>query len=96
MNSNKIKTVIVVFGLTLFISNSSFGQSGNKKDRKKPPSFSKLLEKMDANEDGKLSKAEIKGPLKENFDEVDANEDGFISEKEFEKVPKPKRRKKNK
>lgn len=95
MKSNTIKTALIVFGLTVFISNSSFAQKGDKKDRKKPPTFSELLEKMDANEDGKLAKAEVKGRLKENFDEVDTDEDGFISEKEFEKAPKPKRRKKN-
>ena len=47
---------------------------------------------MDANEDGKLSKEEVKGPLKDHFDTVDADEDGFITEEELENAPKPKRR----
>lgn len=90
MISNKIKTTIVVFGLTLFISNSSFGQSENKKDRKKPPSYSELLKKMDTNEDGQLSKKEVKGRLKDNFSKIDKDENGYITEKEFKKAPRPK------
>lgn len=60
-------------------------------DRREPPSFEELLEKMDKDEDGKLSKAEIKGPLKNDFNKVDLNEDGYINEEEFKKAPKPKR-----
>ncbi len=57
---------------------------------KKPPSFSQLLEDMDANNDGKLSEQEIKGPLKNDFSTVDKNEDGFITEEEFKNAPKPR------
>tara|TARA_R110002096_G_scaffold435414_1_gene660676 strand:- start:390 stop:674 length:285 start_codon:yes stop_codon:yes gene_type:complete len=92
---NVVKTVVLVFGMTLFMSTSSFGQSDNRPERKEPPTFKELLEKMDANEDGKLSKKEIKGPLKSDFAKVDTDEDGFISEKEFEKAPKPKRKERN-
>lgn len=91
---NVFKTIVLVFGLTLFVSASSFAQSENREERKKPPTFEELLEKMDANEDGKLSKKEVKGPLKDDFDTVDADEDGFITEEELKTAPKPKRRKK--
>lgn len=91
MNRNIFRTTVLVFGMTIFFSTSSFGQSQNREDRKKPPTFKELIKKMDANEDGKLSKDELKGPLKDNFAKVDANEDGFITEKEFEKAPKPKK-----
>lgn len=90
---NVFRTAVLIFGITLFMSSNSFGQSENNNDRKKQPTFEQLLEKMDANEDGKLSQKEVKGPLKEHFSKVDADEDGFISEKEFEKAPKPKGRK---
>ncbi len=92
MKRDKLRTVLLILGITLFMTNSSFGQSDDKPERKRPPTFKELLEKMDANEDGKLSKKEIKGPLKEHFDKVDANEDGFITEEELKKAPKPKRR----
>jgi len=56
------------------------------------PSIENLFKKMDTNKDGKLSKAEVKGPLKEDFDKVDLNEDGYLSKEEIEKAPKPKRK----
>ena len=87
---NGFKTI--VFVLILFMSASSYAQSKNKPERRKPPTFKELLEKMDANEDGKLSKKEVKGPLKDHFDKVDADEDGFINEEELKKAPKPKGR----
>lgn len=95
MKRNTLKTAVLVFGFALFMSNYSFGQSQDRKERREPPTFEQLLKEMDANEDGKLSKTEIKGRLKEIFDKVDTNEDGFITEKEFEKAPKPERRKRN-
>ena len=92
MKSNTLRTAVLVFGIALFMSNSSFGQSKNREDRKKPPTFSELLKKMDTNEDGKLSKEEVKGPLKKDISKIDTDEDGFIIKKELEKAPKPKRR----
>jgi Ca2+-binding EF-hand superfamily protein len=90
---NKVfKTVVLAFGTIFLMSTSAFGQSDEKKDGKKPPSFSELLEKMDENEDERLSEKEIKGPLREHFDTIDADEDGFITEEELKKAPKPKRR----
>ena len=54
-----------------------------KNNNNTPPSFSELLEKMDTNKDKKLSKSEVKGRLKENFDQRDKNGDGFITEEEM-------------
>lgn len=93
--NNVFRIAVLVFGLTLFMSTSSFGQSENRDERKEPPTFKELLEKMDTNEDGKLSKEEVKGPLKDDFAKVDADEDGFITEEELKKAPKPKGRKRD-
>ena len=68
--------------------------NNNQRDRREPPSIEEIFEHMDANEDGKLSKKEVKGPLSRDVDRIDANEDGFISKEELEKAPKPKRREK--
>lgn len=57
-----------------------------------PPDFSKIIEDMDANNDGKLAKTEVEGPLAEDFDTIDTDADGFISETEFDKAPKPEPR----
>ncbi|WP_308993039.1 EF-hand domain-containing protein [Mariniflexile litorale] len=92
MKSNRLRTAVLVFGIALFMTNNTFGQSEKRDDRKEPPTFKELLKKMDANDDGKLSKEEIEGPLKDHFEKVDADKDGFITEEELKKAPKPKRR----
>ncbi|ANW95776.1 hypothetical protein AXE80_05545 [Wenyingzhuangia fucanilytica] len=53
------------------------------------PNFTQILQHMDANKDGKLSKDEVKGPLKDGFSKLDTDEDGFISEQEFDNAPRP-------
>lgn len=84
-------TVMAAIFCLAFVSFSN-AQSDRGRDRKEPPTFAKLIEEMDANEDGKLSADEVKGPLKENFSTIDTDEDGFITEKEFEDAPKPERK----
>ena len=46
---------------------------------------------MDANGNGQLEKAEVRGPLADNFDQVDTNQDGVLSREELEKAPRPPR-----
>nr|WP_299389483.1 EF-hand domain-containing protein [Allomuricauda sp.] len=96
MKKDTFRTVLVLGVILMFSSTSIFAQQGGQGDRKGPPSFSKLLEKMDENEDGKLSEAEVKGPLKNDFAKIDLNEDGYIDEEEFNKAPKPKKRERSK
>ena len=48
-----------------------YGQQEQKPREHKPPTFAKLLEKMDANKDGKLAKTETKGPLQKDFATID-------------------------
>src|SRR5436309_1950055 len=45
-----------------------------------------ILERMDANKDGKISKDEAKGPLAERFDQIDRNKDGFIDRDELKQM----------
>jgi hypothetical protein len=52
------------------------------------PSIDEIFE-MDANQDGKLSKTEAKGPLLKDFDKIDTDKDGFLSREEVENAPKP-------
>jgi len=91
MKSSTIKIAILTFGIVMLTIVNSFAQ-GKDRQEKKPPTFSELLKEMDKNEDGKLSKDEVKGPLKDEFAKIDTDEDGFISKKEFEKAPRPKRK----
>ncbi len=71
---------------------SANAQSDQKRERKEPPTYAELIKEMDANEDGKLSEYETKGPLKKRFSKIDTDEDGFITEEEFKNAPKPKRK----
>ncbi len=61
------------------------GRGGGSNGQRGRPSFSQLLEQMDDNKDGKLSKQEAKGPLAENFSQIDANNDNFLTEEELAK-----------
>ncbi|MHA7944197.1 EF-hand domain-containing protein [Formosa sp. 3Alg 14/1] len=88
MKSNIIKTVLGIAFVSICSVQSISAQE--KGDRKGPPPAAELIEKMDANEDGKLSEDEVKGPLKEHFSDIDADEDGFLTLKELEEAPKPK------
>ena len=92
MNTIQIKSALVIFTMVVLTSFTTYAQEGNREDRKTPPTFEKLIKEMDANEDGMLSRAELKGPLKEHFETVDSDEDGFITKEEFDKAPRPKRR----
>lgn len=89
MKSNNIKKAVLVI-LCCIGSVTLSNAQDQKRERKEPPTYTQLLKDLDKNEDGKLSKAELKGPLKEDFDKIDTDKDGFISEKEFKKAPKPK------
>ena len=44
---------------------------------------------MDTDNDGMLSKAEVKGPLANDFSKIDSNSDGKISLTELKNAPKP-------
>lgn len=91
MKTNFLKNLIAMvflFGAVGFAQ----AQSSEREERREPPTFEELLEKLDEDEDGKLSEEEVDGPLKEMFTEIDTDEDGYISEKEFENAPKPERK----
>ncbi|MEO1031368.1 MAG: EF-hand domain-containing protein [Bacteroidota bacterium] len=93
MYSKSLKLGFLTGALALmFVLDVNAQQDRSERERREPPTFAQLLEKLDEDKDGKLSKKEVKGPLKDHFDKVDLDEDGFITEEEFKKAPKPKRR----
>jgi len=47
-----------------------------------------LLERMDTNKDGKISKEEARGPLANNFDRFDTNKDGYLDRSELRQAAK--------
>ena len=50
-----------------------------------------MFTRMDANNDGKLTKDELRGPLADRFSEIDTNKDGSISKEELMAAPRPQR-----
>lgn len=42
-----------------------------------------LLQRMDTNKDGKISRSEARNRVADNFDAIDANKDGFLDRKEL-------------
>ncbi|WP_198679979.1 Lcl domain-containing protein [Aureibaculum luteum] len=57
--------------------------NNNSNSKTTSPSFEKMIGNMDTNNDGKISKSEAKGKLKENFSKRDKNKDNFITEDEL-------------
>jgi Ca2+-binding EF-hand superfamily protein len=45
-----------------------------------------ILERMDTNKDGKISKDEARGPIAENFERIDTNKDGYIDKDELRRM----------
>ena len=59
---------------------------------KRMEQFRKRLQKMDANQDGRVSKDEWQGP-EQAFDRMDRNKDGFLDAKDRQQDRAPKGRK---
>lgn len=62
---------------------SSQETSSTTPSKKNNQDVSQLFKQMDSNKDGKISKSEAKGKLKENFKMRDKNNDGFITKNEM-------------
>lgn len=96
--SNKISYNLLAFVLILFVTTScsqqkqaaTTNQKTSTEKRGGPPSVDEVF-KMDTNQDGKLAKSEVKGPLAKDFSRFDSNNDGFITREEFENAPRPQR-----
>jgi len=72
-------------------SNESTETRSEQSPRKGRMDMDKMFAEMDANNDGRLAKLEVKGRLAENFDKIDTDGDGFITKEEMKNAPKPRR-----
>src|SRR5262249_931455 len=45
-----------------------------------------IFTRLDADKDGKISRAEAKGPLEKMFDQLDTNKDGFLDKTEVRRA----------
>ncbi len=92
MNSVFVLGALAIFLAACATQNSQGAANQRPQGRQQgPPSYAQLLAQMDADKDGKLSAAEVKGPLQRDFATVDSNSDGFITQAELENAPQPQR-----
>ncbi|QWX85209.1 YHYH protein [Cellulophaga sp. HaHaR_3_176] len=82
-----LSLLLLIF--TILISCKS---NQEKKEQQEPngqrPSSIQIISKLDSNEDGKLSKREVKGPIANDFINIDSNNDGFLTLEELNKAEK--------
>lgn len=90
MENKSVKLVLSIATVLILGVFTSQAQE-DRQERKERPTAEELIKKMDKDEDGKLSKKEVKGPLEKDFDKIDTDEDGFLTKEELEKAPKPER-----
>lgn len=94
--SKILKTMIIfVFTVTFFCCKPSTKSNDDNivnPREGQAPSVTDLINEMDTNKDGKLSKSEVQGPLSNDFSTIDTNNNGFLSKEELESAPRPERR----
>lgn len=91
--NTKIATIIISTMLSIGYTTAQ-NKPSNLKDRnqehpRKKPTTEEVFKQMDSNKDNKLSKDEVKGPIKNDFATIDTNNDGYITNKELDIAPKP-------
>ena len=90
MKNQNLKSLMLATLFTLLTAGLALAQPPQQRDQKQiPPEPSEILKKLDTNEDGKISKEEVEGPLKKQFAKIDTDEDGFLTLEELKKAPRP-------
>lgn len=82
---NTMKKVILTAMFALMATLTLFAQEQQRPQRGERPTSAKVIERLDINKDGVISKNESQGPLTNNFDRVDVNADGLVTAEELEK-----------
>ena len=96
MNHLKLlKIITCIVAVTALTNCKPSTKSNEGEEQNEPgqrgPSVENLLDQMDTNKDGKLSKSEVKGPLSNDFSKIDKDADGYLSKVELEDAPRPER-----
>lgn len=80
----KLLNIIGLIVVSSMITNAAPAE--NDKTNNVPPpklNINQVFEKFDTNTDGKISKDEAHGRIKENFDKIDTDKDGFVTKEEL-------------
>ncbi len=65
------------------------GRQANGRNDKGHPGLEEMMQRADLNHDNQLSRSEVRGPLKDTFDQVDTDKNGFLSIEEMRKAGPP-------
>ena len=81
--------LLLLLAFTILISCKSNQEKKEQQERNgQRPSSTQIISELDSNEDGKLSKSEVKGPITNDFTNIDSNNDGFLTLEELNKAEK--------
>lgn len=86
------KSVLIVSACFAVFSLTANELSLSILNRVKVPRAQKIMNKMDKDNDGRISKQEAKGRLKKQFGKFDTNNDGFLTPDELKHNQKIKRK----
>ena len=88
------KTVIILSALAvgMLIIHDATAQRPQRRGKGQRPTPEMVIDRLDSNEDGKLSLEEAKkgprGRLAQNFENLDADKDGFVTLEELKNRPR--------
>ncbi len=84
MNKFLVYSVCTLSAMAIWGASTAIADHHMEKGAHKPKDMkSKLYDKVDTNEDGKISKEEYLADAANKFDSMDSNADGFISKEEM-------------
>mgnify|MGYP001307687710 CR=1 FL=1 len=64
--------------------------SGNDRRPDGRPDVGEIMQQLDTNSDGQVSKPEAKGPMADHFDQIDKDGNGFITKEELQNAGPPR------
>lgn len=77
------KRIIALVAASVFATSAIAGGMSKEGSKGAMSEGSQQFSALDANQDGKISKDEAQGSLKENWTKADANSDGNVDQSEF-------------
>ncbi|MEL4308335.1 hypothetical protein [Joostella sp. CR20] len=85
--NKKVITALTIVG-TVFFTTTTFAQDRQRGERREPPKPEEIFKKLDADENGVVTKEEIKDDrmgarMLEQFDTIDTDESGDVTLEEF-------------